>query len=370
MTNRRQFLQGAVGAAGFLGVAGLHAAGLLGSAAAATDVNPADRRLKLLFLGGTGFIGPHQINHALARGHEVTMFNRGSKPNMYGDRVEELIGNRDANVDQGLAVLEGDRRWDVVIDNSGYVTRHVRDSLELLKDRCDRYLYVSTVAAYDFSEAGHKDENAKLATMGDDPDENVTWETYGPLKGDCDALVRKVMGDRATIVRPTYIIGPGDHTDRFTWWAHRIHQGGDVIGPAHREVTVSAVDARDMCPWIITLAENDTPGVFNAAGSVFTREGMLWAIKGSTGREVTFHWPSAELAEELELPAPMMDWGHESNSFDNAASRAAGLDYRPLADSARDTVEWFAGLDEERRKNARGWPTPELEQEALARMKG
>jgi 2'-hydroxyisoflavone reductase len=365
MTNRRQFLQGAVGAAGLVG---LHAAGLLGTASA-SEVPPADKKLKLLFLGGTGFIGPHQINHALSRGHEVTMFNRGSKPNMYGDRVEEIKGNRDNNIDAGLKPLEGDRTWDVVIDNSGYVTRHVRDSVELLKDRCRRYIYISTVAAYDFSEAGHKPEDAKLDSMGDNDSEEVTWETYGPLKGDCDTLVSESLGDKATIVRPTYIIGPGDHTDRFTWWAHRIHQGGDMVGPAHPEVAVAGVDARDMCPWIITLAENDTPGAFNAAGPAYTRAGMLWAIKGSTGKEVNIHWPSSELAEELELPQPMMDWGTDSNYFPNAASREAGLDYRPLADSAKDTVEWFAGLDEERRKNARGWPTAELESKALARIR-
>ena len=109
---------------------------------------------------------------------------------------------------------------------------------------------------------------------------------------------------------------------------------------------------------------------FNAAGPAYTRAGFLWAIRGSFGGELTIHWPSPELAEELELPQPMMDWGTDSNWFPNAASRAAGLDYRPLADSARDTVEWFAGLGEDRRKNARGWPTPEQEKTALERLKG
>ena len=149
-----------------------------------------------------------------------------------------------------------------------------------------------------------------------------------------------------------------------------IHQGGDMYGPANREVTVSAVDVRDLCPWIVTLAENDTYGAFNAAGPVFSREGMLWAIRGTTGKEVTFHWPSAELAEELELPAPMMDWGTDSNIFDNAASRAAGMDYRPLADSMKGTLEWWHAQDDERRANTRGWPTAEQEEAALKRMKG
>jgi 2'-hydroxyisoflavone reductase len=138
MTTRREFL-------GFSASAlAVYAAGLQAS------VQPATKPLDILFLGGTGFLGPHQINHALARGHRVTMFNRGSNAGMYGDRVEELVGNRDDNVDAGLSALRGDRRWDVVVDNSGYVPRHVRDSVELLKDRCGRYIYVSTVAVYDF----------------------------------------------------------------------------------------------------------------------------------------------------------------------------------------------------------------------------
>jgi 2'-hydroxyisoflavone reductase len=366
MTNRRQFLQGAVGAAG---LAGLHAAGVFSSSATAAEITPADQKLKLLVLGGTGFIGPHEINHALARGHEVTMFNRGNRAGLYGGRVEEIVGNRDDKIDAGLEPLRGDRTWDVVVDNSGYVTRHVRDSVALLGDRCARYIYISTVAAYDFSTPSHFDEDGPLDGMKDPNDEQVTWETYGPLKADCDKLVRDALGKKATVVRPAYIIGPGDHTDRFTYWAERIHQGGDVIGPAHREVTVQVVDARDLCPWVITLAENDTPGAFNAAGSVWTREGLLWGIKATVGHEVAFHWPSPELAEELELPAPMLDWGSDSNTFGNAASRAAGLDYRTLADSTVDTVKWWRGLDAERRANPRGWPSGEQLERALARLK-
>jgi len=365
MTNRRQFLQGAVGAAG---LAGLHAAGVFSSAAAAAEITPADQRLKILVLGGTGFIGPHEIEHALARGHEVTMFNRGNKAGMYGERVEEIVGNRDAKIDAGLKPLKGDRTWDVIIDNSGYVPRHVRDSVELLGDRCGRYVYVSTVAAYDFSTPGHFDEDGPLGSMGDDTNEEVSWETYGPLKGDCDQLVRDALGKKATVVRPTYIIGPGDHTDRFTYWADRVHRGGDVVGPAHREVTVSVVDVRDLCPWLITLAENDTPGAFNASGSVWTREGLLWGIKATVGKEVAFHWPNAELVEELEMPAPMLDWGSQSNTFANAASRGAGLEYRSLAESTMATLEWWRGQSDERRGSPRGWPSAAQEKAALERI--
>lgn len=370
MFNRRQFLQTAAGAAGVAGIAGLHAAGLLSSAAAAAEVAPAERPLKILFLGGTGFIGPHQIEYALARGHEVTMFNRGRKAGMYGGRVEEIVGNRDTKIDAGLKPLEGDREWDVIVDNSGYIPRHVRDSVELLKDRCGRYIYVSTVAAYDKSTPGRFAEDGPIDGMDDTSIEEVTWETYGPLKGDCDRFVREALGSKATVVRPTFIVGPGDTSDRFTWWVDRIHRGGDIVGPPNGELDVQTVDVRDLCPWIITLAENDTPGAFNAAGQTFTREGLLWAVMATTGVEVNFHWPSAELVEELEMPTPMLAWGTASNSFANEASRTAGMEYRPVSDSALGTLEWWKAQSDERRKKARGWPTSELEAKMLARMKG
>ena len=138
MTTRREFLALSAGAMA------AYAAGL-------KAVEPAARPLEILFLGGTGFLGPHQINYALARGHKVTMFNRGRNSGMFGDEVEELVGDRDDNKDDGLKALRGRRTWDVVVDNSGYVPRHVRDSVELLKDRCKRYVYISTVAVYDLS---------------------------------------------------------------------------------------------------------------------------------------------------------------------------------------------------------------------------
>lgn len=366
MPHRRQFLQFA---AGTVSLAGLHAAGLLRGAAAAAAVEPAAKPLEILFLGGTGFIGPHQVEHALARGHRVTVFNRGRKSGLFGGRVQELTGNRDAKVDEGLSALQGDRTWDVVIDNSGYVPRHVRDSVRLLKDRCGRYVYVSTVAVYPDG-PGLFPEDAPLAELADPAVEQVTGETYGPLKAECDRIVRAELGDRATVVRPTYIVGPGDTTDRFTWWVDRIHRGGDVVGPAHADVAVQIVDVRDLAPWIVTLGENGTPGAFNAAAPAVTRAGLLWGIRATTAADVTFHWPTPELAAELELPAPMLDWGSESAVFPWAASLAAGLAYRPLMDSALGTLQWWRAQPAERRAKPRGWPTAEQEAAALAKLAG
>lgn len=357
MATRRDFLAVSAGALAAYAV-GLKA-----------EIKPASKPLEILFLGGTGFLGPHQINHALARGHKVTMFNRGRNAGMYGDAVEELVGNRDDKVDDGLNALRGDRRWDVVVDNSGYVPRHVRDSVELLKDRCERYVYVSTVSVYDFSRGGSFPETAKLAELEDPAIEEVNGETYGPLKAACDLLVQEKLGGRATVVRPTYVVGPGDHTDRFTYWAVRVNRGGEVLAPGGPELAAQWVDARDLCPWIVTLAENGTPGVFNAAGHVYTREGMMWGLRALTDRDVEFVWPSPELLEEYEFNTPMMYVREESSWFENAASKEAGLHYRSLADTASDTVKWWQSQTEERRSKARGWETPEREKEVIARIR-
>jgi 2'-hydroxyisoflavone reductase len=298
------------------------------------------------------------------------MFNRGSNAGMYGDAVEEIVGNRDSNIDQGLAALAGERTWDAVIDNSGYVPRHVRDSAELLKGRCRRYIYVSTVAVYDF-DAGTSvfPENAKLADLDDPSVEEVTGETYGPLKAECDRIVRNILGDACTIVRPTYVVGPGDHTNRFTYYVDRVHRGGDVLAPPEPESEAQWVDVRDLCPWIITLAENDTAGTFNAAGpaSAVDRTGLMWGLRAMTAAPVYFYWPSPALLEELDISMPMMPPGSEH--FDNTASIQAGLEYRSLADTASATLEWWLSQPTERRESPRGWPSTEQVELAIARLK-
>jgi 2'-hydroxyisoflavone reductase len=298
------------------------------------------------------------------------MFNRGTKPDQFGGRVEELIGDRDSKVNEGLSALEGNRSWDVVIDNSGYVPRHVRDSVKLLKDRCKRYLYISTVAVYDFDDAEIFPEDARLAQMDDPTLEEVNGETYGPLKALCDAFVQEELGSQATIVRPTYVVGPGDHTDRFTYWVDRVYRGGDVLAPGGPALNAQWVDAQDLCPWVITLAENDTPGVFNAAGpsSTVTREGLMWGLRAMTDQPVRFHWPTMELLEELEIETPMMSQNNNYERFENSASMAAGLKYRALADTASQLMAWWLAQPEERRANPRRWPDEAKVKQALARM--
>ncbi len=372
MTTRRDFLKISAGAVGALGF------GAVGLGSDTTPIARADKPLSILFLGGTGFIGPHQVRYALARGHEVAVFNRGRKTGLFGDDVEELVGNRDPNIAPGLVALEGDRRWDAVIDNSGYVPRQVRDSAELLKGRVGRYLYISTVAVYDFDKGPIFPENGPLAPPPEPATEEVTWETYGPLKAECDRIVRQVLGETCTVVRPSYIVGPGDTTDRFTYWADRIHRGGDVLAPSNRAEVIQWVDVRDLCPWVVDLVERDAAGIYNAAGpaSEVTREGLMWGIRATTSAPVRFWWPDDALLESLEISPPMLSTGSRdltgegSVVFVNTASMAAGLDYRSLADSVDGTLEWWRAQPEERRAEHRSWIPADKEAAAIARLKG
>ncbi len=361
MLDRREFL--ALGAV----------AAVAATSAARAQVQPAPKPLDLLVLGGTGFLGPHQVDHALARGHRVTMFNRGTRPNPWGDRVEQLTGDRDDKVGKGLAALrEGSRRWDAVIDNTGYLPRHVRDSAQALKGRVGRYVFVSTVAVYDFAQGLRFDEASPLATMANPADETESGATYGPLKAECERELRAQLGERATIVRPSYILGPGDDTDRFIYWVERVRRGGDVLGPPNRHFEWQWVDARDLCPWLVQLAEQDRAGTFNAAGpaAATTREQVLHGLQALTAEPVRFHWPSPELVQELRIPMPMIPARAGSIHFASEAGRAAGLKFRPLADTATAMSAWWHALPEERRAGEqKNWPTAEQEATAIARLR-
>lgn len=344
---------------------------------AQTAVGRAEKPLNLLFLGGTGFLGPHQVEYALARGHHVTLFNRGKHgPDRYGDRVEVLLGDRDANTAPGLAALQGTRRWDVVIDNSGYVPRHVRDSVELLKGRCGRYVYVSTVAVYDTSKGTRFDEKSPLRPAPTPATEEVTGESYGPLKAECDRIVQAVLGKQATIVRPTYIVGPGDETDRFTYWVERMARGGEVLGPPNAAAELQWIDVRDLCPWIVELAERDQAGIYNAAGPATpaTWEQVLQELaKGST-QPVKMRWATTAILDKTGIKLPLVRApffkGADSLHFDSGAAEAAGLRFRSLADTAAATRAWWRAQPEERRAKPKSWPTEVQEQETLKLLAG
>lgn len=332
-------------------------------------VPKARRRLDLLFLGGTGFLGPHQVEYALARGHRVTLFNRGrSAANLYGDRAELLVGDRDARVGDGLRALQGTRRWDAVIDNSGYLPRHVRDSVELLKDRVRRYAFVSTMSVYDRARAGAVDEAWPLLPLANPEDESQEGR-YGPLKAECDRIVRAALGRRATVVRPTFVLGPGDDTYRFAYWLARVGAGGTVLGPRADAAPLQFVDARDLCPWLIALVERDVAGAYNAACPPVPWDTVLAAMRPLASGPLEIRRPPGALVTELKLNAPLTRSDDPQVRLDGRLATRHSLAYRDIGDTVRATWEWWQRRPaEEQRATAAEWPTPEAERAVLERL--
>ncbi len=302
---------------------------------------PASRPLRVLILGGTGFIGPHQVRYAMYRGHSVTLFNRGrSNPGLFPG-VETLIGDRDGD----LAALEG-REWDAVIDNSGYVPRHVRDSAELLADSVGQYLFTSTGSVYDFDQ-DQLTEDARLLPLEDPTSEDVN-RYYGPLKVLCEEAVRETFGSHGTVVRLHVVAGPGDPTHRFTYWPVRVHRGGDVILPGSKDTPVQFIDVRDLVEFEIHLLERGTGGTFNAAGPTLDEMGMAefaYGVRSITASPVRFHWVDGEFVRTQQLRVPLWYGDGGSNRGINRVRShravAAGLEFRPLAVTALDTLAWF-----------------------------
>lgn len=344
--SRRDFIKTSAVAAGALGIG-------LNACTADTD-DESVRPLSILILGGTGFIGPHMVRYAQGRGHTLTLFNRGRTNTHLFPDVEKLRGDRDGD----LAALEG-RSWDVVIDNSGFVPRIVGDSAELLHGSVGRYIYVSSVSAYADFETPDFDEDYALATMEDNTVEEVTGATYGPLKVLCEQAVQTVYGAGATIVRPHYIVGPGDPTDRWTYWPVRVAVGGEVAVPGTPSDPIQFIDARDLTSWMIRLAEGDVGGVFNGVGpeQALTMENMLIAARSAAASDANFVWIDAEYLGEqsasFPIWSPAMGATAGLHRTSGARARGAGLTYRPLGETLRDTLEWWNSQDEERRSQVR-----------------
>jgi len=364
-STRREFLQRSAALTGAL------ALGALGRARAdeAPTVSPG-KPLRILILGGTGFIGPHQVGYALARGHEVTLFNRGqTNPQLFPD-VEKLRGDRDGD----LEALRG-REWDAVIDNSATIPRWVRDSAQLLKDNVGQYVYISTLSVYQgFPEHG-MDETAPVRELEDPTIEEVSGRTYGGMKVLCEREAQRAFPGRATVLRPGLIVGPGDGTDRWTYWPARIERGGEVLAPGDPTRLVRYIDARDVSEWCVRVAEEKVMGVYNTVGprSHLSMSEMLYGIRAVVSNEISFTWVGEDFLAELgvrpwsDLPAWLPQAGNEGyGSVSRQRAIAHGLTFRPLAVTARDTLEWWASLSDERRSSPRAGLPPEREAEVLA----
>jgi len=358
-----------------------------GPLARAAEVAKAKKPLRLLILGGTGFIGPHEVRYALARGHQVTIFNRGRQPKEWPGQVEELLGDRNTG---DLKALEG-REWDVCIDNPTTLPFWVRDAGRVLKGKVRQYLFVSTISVYDKNDAP-ADETAALARYeGADPMAETqatvakNLALYGQLKAVSEAEARRQFGEAAvTVVRPGLIVGPGDETDRFTYWPVRLANPGgrwgpEVLAPGDGADPVQFIDARDLAEWIVRMAEQGTPGTFNATGparQLLTRD-FLKGVAAGVRANPRLTWVPTKFLEGhkvaawSDLPVWVPGQGETEGFHRRSIARAlkAGLTYRPLTVTAADTLAWFKTQPAERQAKLRAGLTPERETALLADAK-
>jgi 2'-hydroxyisoflavone reductase len=369
MTTRRDFLKTGAAAGGAL-LAGLGAGCARASERAAAEGTRAaapTRPLDILVLGGTGFIGPHQVRHAVARGHKVTIFTRGRRQAELPASVEYLVGDRNGKLD----ALVG-RRWDAVIDNSATNPDWVRQSAQLLKDAAGQYVYVSSTGVYYPYRTTDIDETVQPRLVADPPDDGSA--KYGVAKALSEREAQSAFGDRATVVRPQFIVGPGDTTDRFPYWPVRVARGGEVLAPGRRTDPVQLIDARDLAEWMVRLVEQRRTGVFNAAGprTTLTMERFLEGVLAGTGADARYVWVEdydflAQHEVEGIVPWIMLRGDHLGmTSIDSGRAIAAGLTFRPLETTVRDTLAWWPTVPAERREAPKFALTPEKEAEVLA----
>jgi 2'-hydroxyisoflavone reductase len=354
-TSRRDFLKfSAAGAAEIFVLSSGRGIFAAEPSAAKTAPDETPSPLRLLILGGTGFTGPFQVRYALSRGHHVTVFNRGkTHPGELPAGVEQLIGDRNGQLD----ALKG-RQWDVVIDNPTTLPVWVRDAAQILKGNVDRYIFISTISVYSDNSKPGLDENRPLEKYsGPDPMKETLeslkdskFQLYGPLKALSEQEAEKWFPGQTLVIRPGLIVGPGDESDRFTYWPVRLDRGGPVLAPGAPTDPVQFIDARDLAEWTVRMAEGRQTGIYNATGPAqpFTVGGMLDGIQSAIGSKA----PTGDTA------------GFVCQSIRHALDQ--GLTFRPLADTARDTLAWFKTQPAARQASLHAGLNPERESTVLA----
>ncbi len=372
-TTRRNFIKVSALASSAVGL------GILPAGMRAAEATKAAKPLRILILGGTGFTGPFQVRYALERGHKVTVFNRGkSHPGELPDGVEQLIGDRNGQLD----ALK-DRTWDVAIDNPTSVPVWVRDAAQVLQGNVERYVFISTISVYADNSKPNDETGALAKYEGEDAMKETRdtliasqFKLYGPLKALCEAEAEKWFPEKTLIVRPGLIVGPGDQTDRFTYWPVRIDRGGEVMAPGAPADPVQFIDARDLAEWTIRMVENGESGIYNATGPAeeLGVGGMLDGIKTALKSKAIFAWADAEFLEAQKVapwsdmpvwvPPRGEDGGLSRTSIKKAL--AACLTFRPFDTTARDTLAWFKTLPPERQAELKAGLKPEREKEVLA----
>lgn len=377
-TTRRRFLKLSALAGGSVG------AGLIpGLSALSNSANAlgrlAPKPLNILILGGTGFTGPFQVKYALNRGHKVTVFNRGkTHPGELPREAEQLIGDRNGQLD----ALKG-RKWDVCIDIPTTLPVWVRDAAQVLKGNVDRYVFISTISVFSDVSKPNMDESGPLAEYKGADAMSETQTTlranmglYGPLKVQSEKEAEKWFPGKALIIRPGLIVGPGDESDRFTYWPVRIEKGGEVLAPGTPDDPVQYIDARDLAEWVIRMAEQGTVGTFNATGPNYklTMGKMFDGIKAATKSNATFTWADADFlrAQKVRAWSDMPTWvppkgdsiGFSQINVQKAISK--GLTFRSVGDTTKATLEWFHKQTPERQAKLKSGLTAERETAVLA----
>jgi len=363
---RRQFLAGAVGAGLALGATGQ----LL-----ARQVSPSGSKLRILVLGGTGFIGPPTVRYAVERGHDVTIFSRGrSRSDVPG--VKHLVGDRNDD----LSALQGGS-WDVVIDNNARDYRWVELSTKALKDSVQHYVFISSISAYAGEALGYEyldDPHTGPPVTVDSPlaqppaDFEIGQELpYGPTKALSEKIIEEAFPGRTTIVRPGFIVGPGDPSDRFTYWPVRIDRGGEVLVPGDGTDQVQIIDVRDLMEFTVRLAETSTPGIFNGVGpgSRLSMAELVYGIRSVTSSDVKFTWVPARYLRDNDIQSytdmPIWIPGDPLSAVDNSHAQKTGLNFRPLAVTAADTLAWHKTRPQEEQDKLRIGIDAKREREVL-----
>lgn len=378
MTTRRELLQIAAGAA-----AGAALPGMVASVASAATGVPADsastasaakaapKGKTLLILGGTGFIGPHLTHEALRLNWKVTHFNRGkTATESVPPGVESLIGDRKGQLDS----LRG-RKWDVVIDDTGFIPKYVRMSAELLAPNVGYCLYISSISAY-ASFATPNDEDSPTGKLSNPDIEEVTNDTYGPMKALCEQYTAEVFKGRSSIVRPGYIVGPLDRSDRFTYWPVRASKGGEMLAPGTPHDPVQVIDVRDLSAWMMRLAEARATGTFNANSppKAFTMGELIdESVKASPKAGTRATWVSEDFLaahwkpDDLDLPpwSPLKGDMAGASLTSVKRAQATGLHCRPLRETVRDTLAWFQTLPADRQAKLKAGLAADKETETL-----
>lgn len=339
---------------------------------------PAAKPLKLLILGGTGFLGPHTVEYAIARGHDVTLFNRDKTNRGMFPELETIVGDRDPDVNAGLSGLEG-RQWDAVIDNSGYVPRMVGASSQLLADSVGQYLFVSTICQYENWMDGGQfgTEKRPRATLEDPATEDVS-KFYCELKAYCERAVDEAMAGRVTHIRPGLIVGPLDKTDRYTYWPVRMDRGGEVLAPGKPSDLTQYIDVRDLARFMVHCVENKLTGAYNAVGMPMPWGEFLTGVAKGVNPEASLTWVPEEFLSENDIQ-PWRDlymWADRESAISSSLSWSsqkavdAGMTLRPVEETAKDTLEWFQSLPQERQAALRTEMSPEREASLLAAWHG